>query len=854
MRLGDSVKPSRYAVELTITPGQDTFKGRIDIDVNLAQPQDTIWLNALDLKVSEAKVNAQTVEVVPGNKQVIGLTAAAPFKAGPAKIRIIYEGSISRVSSAGVFQLQEDKRWYVYTQFEPTDARRAFPCFDEPGFKVPWDIALRVPKQMMAIANTQQISETDGGSGMKLVKFATTRPLPSYLVAMGVGPFEAVDLPKGGRNKIPMRVIVPAGKKAEAAFASQAIPQLLGRLEDYFGIPYPYTKLDSLVMPISNFAMENAGLITYGEGLLLSKPDRDTIGRRRSCAVVVAHEMAHQWFGDLVTTAWWDDIWLNEAFATWMESKIVDGWKPDWKLPASEVEDRLGVMGLDSLVTSRKIRQPIAGDDDIANAFDGITYQKGAAVIKMFETWIGPDKFRAGVQSYLKSNSDKNATSPQFLAAISKAAGRDVAPAFSTFLDQAGVPVISAALKCDGPKPQVELEQKRYVPIGSTGVEPRNWQVPVCLKYEAGGKVQSQCDVLSDPRSSVTLKAATACPAWMIANSGGTGYYRTAYQGDVLSKIVKGPIDRLTLAEKLTVLGDIGPLVESGDEPVADALQIVQRFAQSKEREVVQRTMATASLALDDSVPSDLLPNARLYILDVYGARAIGLGWKPVKGETEDDRLLRESLVPFVARNARVESMIDEASDLAKAWLKDRNAIDPGLVNGVLTTAAISGDRAYFDALVAALDTDKDPRNRQSIFAALGSFRDPELVRAAMNLLLTGKYDVRESFYALLFEPLGHRDVRTLPFEFVRENLDALLAKLPREVGDDFSGSLPGVGGPVCDSAGRAQVESFFEDKVKDFTGGPRKLAQTLESIDLCIAQREKIGPDLAAFLRSFKM
>src|SRR6185369_2442583 len=280
--------------------------------------------------------------------------------------------------------------------------------------------------------------------------------LPSYLIAFAVGPFEFVDAGVAGSNRVPVRIVTPKGRAAEAKYAASVTATILTRLEEYFGIPYPYGKSDQVAVPVTmGFgAMENAGMVTYGQNILLADPERDTPGRQRGYAVTAAHELAHQWFGDLVTTAWWDDIWLNEAFATWMESKIVGQWKPEWRMENIDVSERLGAMETDSLVTTRRIRQPITSDDDIANAFDDITYQKGAAVIRMFETWLGPAKFRNGVQAYLKQNADGAATVTQFLAAISKAAGKDVSPAFSTFLDQAGVPVVSMDLQCDGGKTQ----------------------------------------------------------------------------------------------------------------------------------------------------------------------------------------------------------------------------------------------------------------------------------------------------------------------------------------------------------------------------------------------------------------
>jgi alanyl aminopeptidase len=851
LRLGDAARPLVYSVELTLNPNHETFSGVADIDLELRQPQDTLWLNALELEVSEATLNGKPAKSVPGDSQTVGLSTGQTLGAGRLRAHITYTGKVNRKSSAGVFALQEDNRWYVYTQFEPTDARRAFPCFDEPSWKTPWQIALRVPRDAMAVANTPQSTETDGGNGMKLVRFATSRPLPSYLVAFAVGPFEAVDLGKSGRKNTPMRVIVPHGKKDEAKFAAEIVPQLLTRLESFFGSPFPYAKLDSIVMPISNFAMENAGLITYGESELLSKPANDTIRRQRECAIVAAHEMAHQWFGDLVTTAWWNDIWLNEAFATWMEGKIVGEWKPEWHMETTAVSERLGAMSTDSLMAARQVRQPIASYNDIANAFDGITYEKGAAVIRMFENWIGPEKFRAGVQLYLKENADRSATASEFLSAVGKAAGKDVAPAFSSFLDQAGVPVVKMDLRCEG-KPELAISQKRYLPAGDKGSTVQKWQIPFCFRYEADGRVSRQCELFTDPRATVSLTDAKSCPAWVMGNSAADGYYRTAYEPGTLRRLVASGTGQLTVPEKIGLLGDIQALVTSGDIPAAEALAMVPKFAGEPEREVVAQTRSIAALAVSGAVPDDLLEKGRKFIRDVYGERAIRLGWKAGAEESDDTRLLRQDLVPFVAAEGHSQPLIEGARELANAWLKDHNAVQPDMTASVLQVAAQFGDRAFFDSLVAALDKEKNPRVRQRIFAALGSFENPDLARAGMQLFLTGDFDAREAFYPLLFGPLRNRATRTLPFEFLKQNLTAIEAKIPHEVGADFAAALPALGGGGCDASSKAQVQQFFQDRIKNYNGGPRRLAQTLDAIDLCINVRATAGPSIADFLRRY--
>jgi alanyl aminopeptidase len=850
LRLPATVRPIKQSAELTLVPGSDTFHGRIDFDLDVREPRDIIWLNATDLKISAATVNAEPAEVTPGTKAVTGITPKQPIPAGAARLHIEYEGHISRDSSAGVFQLEEAGNWYVYTQFEPTDARRAFPCFDEPSFKSPWQISLRVPAGLMAVSNTPEISSTPEPNGMKLVRFAETRPLPSYLVAFATGPFEVVDAGRSAKRKVPLRIIVPKGHAGEAGFAKESIPQILALLEDYFGLPYPYEKLDSIVMPISNFAMENVGLITYGESLLLSKPEQDTLNRRRGCASVVAHEMAHQWFGDLVTTGWWDDIWLNEAFATWTADKMMEQWRPEWHANVDRVEERLYAMGLDSLVSARRIRQPIESEGDIANAFDGITYQKGAAVIRMFEQYVGPDRFRRGVQLYLKQHADKNATATDFLAAVSAGAGRDVSPVFSSFLYQPGVPLVAAELKCGDGKAVLMLSQKRSLPVGSAGSDKDRWMIPVCVKYEMNGSERSECTVLAQGSAEMALKG-KSCPAWVLPNSGEDGYYRVAYRGDLLTRLLANGRDKLSTAEKVGVLGDIRASVRTGDMPAAAALKLVPQFASDPSSQVVSNAMGVVGLLPEDEIPAELVPKRADFIRSIFGARAEQLGWTPKPGESEDDQLMRQSLVPFVARGGQEKTLIDQAGKLAREWLETGKGVNPNMLGSVLGTAAQFGDRALFDSMLGAAKKAQDPRIRETLIGGLGSFRSPELARASMNLFLNKTFDIRESF-GLLFEPMNSRETSQMPFEFVRANLDQILQILPREVGGDFAAGLVEVGNAFCSPEGAEEVDRYFKDKVKDWTGGDRRLANTLEQIRLCSARKAALLPSYSEGLSNY--
>jgi alanyl aminopeptidase len=852
LRLDGSAQPLRYAVDLTIVPDRDTFHGSVDIDIDLRTPSTIIWINATGLTIVEANFRPQSgsampARTVPGGDQFTGFSFDREVS-GKGVLHVAYQGKISRSSSAGVFQLKEDREWYVYSQFEPTDARRAFPCFDEPGFKVPWQMTLHVPKDDLAVSNTPLESESNEPNGMKKVQFKATPPLPSYLVAFAVGRFDAVDA--GHVGATPVRVIVPNGKSAQAAYAVTAIPQLLKLLEDYFGIPFPYEKLDSVVMPVSDFAMENAGMITYSESTLLADPVRETINHKRELTGTCAHEMAHQWFGDLVTTAWWNDTWLNEAFATWMERKIPGEWRPEWHLDIAAVNARVNAMRQDELASARAIRQPIESNDDIANAFDDITYEKGAAVIEMFERWIGPEKFRSGVQLYLKQHAWGNATASDFEAAISSVAGKDVAPIFSSFLDQPGAPEVSVALKCSA-KPVLELAQKRSQPIGSQA-KPQTWQIPVCVAYEAGGVVHHECSILAEAKADMELAAAQTCPAWLLPNDGEAGYYQVAYQGDLLKQVLADRGAHLSVAERVGVLGDVDLMVGDGETSAGIALALVPEFSKDPASQVVQAAANIASLLKTESVPGDLREKGARFIRQEFGERAMALGWLAKLGDSDDTRLLRQKLVPFVASVGEQKDLIQEAEKLARGWLNKGQTISPEMLGPLLDVAAQFGDRDLFNLLQTKAVQERDHNLREVLLEALGSFRDPRLAAASLDLLLSKDFDLRESFYPLLFGPLSYAETRDVPFTFVKLHLDSLLKRLPREIGEDYAATLPTIGASFCDAKRRGELDSFFRDRVKDYTGGPRALAQTLEGIDLCISARQALAPELTAFLNKY--
>ncbi|HEX3759088.1 MAG TPA: M1 family aminopeptidase, partial [Kofleriaceae bacterium] len=583
LRLPRNFVPTGYRARLAIDPARDGFTGAIEIDGEVRERSKGFWLHGRGLKVASARLtrgdHAIRVDVAPAGEDLLSLHPAEPVDPGRVTIALEYTGGFDLVQGAGAYRHAFDGVPYIETQFEAISARRVFPCLDEPDNKVSWQLTLDVPRQLTAVANTAATGETALDDATKRIVFAPTRPLPSYLIAFGVGPFEIVDAGRT-RNGTPMRILALHGRAREAKWAAETTSRIVQLLEDYFAMPYPYDKLDQLARPtLFGGAMENAGLVTYASRLIMRDPEHISPGERLAWVSVAAHELAHQWFGDLVTTAWWDDIWLNEGFATWLAAKIVAQFDPAWHPDVLDTAARETALRADSVVTARRVRQPISNAGDIFQAFDGITYQKGANVLAMFEQAIGPDKFREGVRAYITKHRYGNATSADFIAAISEVAGRDVGPAFRSFLDQAGTPVVRSELRCEpGQPPRLALAQHRYVRPGSPPApEGTPWQLPVCVAYDRGGARGQTCGELTAPTGEIALDART-CPAWVFANAGGRGYYRISQPEAALVALRDRGWKLLTPAERLVAFGDASAFAATGELDIGLELSLVPRL------------------------------------------------------------------------------------------------------------------------------------------------------------------------------------------------------------------------------------------------------------------------------------
>jgi alanyl aminopeptidase len=846
LRLPGGVAPKHVTAELTIDPTQVAFQGKETIDLSLDAPVQLLWLNADGLQITSTNPPSQIVDQEPG---FVGLSFQTALPAGPSQLQIEWQGKLSNTDTDGGFRQQENGEWYAMTHFEPTGARRVWPSFDEPSFKIPWKMSLRVRKSDTAWFNTPIESTEDapgspGSDAQKVVHFVETKPLPSYLLAWAVGPYERADAGamKGGQ---PVGIVVTKGKTSWAKYSAQSSPRLMNLLQDYFGLPYHYRKLDLFEVPLGTGAMENPGLISFNQRINLARPGTQTPQFEIRAAQVEAHEFAHLWFGDMVTTAWWNDIWLNEAFATWGEAKIIQRFQPAWGEDADRVQATENAMQADQLLSARRIRQAIFSEGDIKTAFDGITYQKGSAVIGMFEQWVGPDKFQKGVHRYLTEHADKNATAADFLSAISSEAGRDVAPAFSTFLDQPGLPLVTQKVVCDAQGARVELAQFRYLPLGTQPRGAPRWQIPICVRTEKG----KTCTLLEEQSGKIDLPA---CPAWLVPNAAAAGYFRSSLDDAALSKLTKN-LARLTAPERMRTFFDADAVAHAGGADYGRTFELVKALADDQERHVVQGLLPTVIFARESGVVTEeMSPRYAAFVRAAFGRRARALGFTERKGEPLASRILRPLLLRIVADEGGDLALRAEAQKLALRWLGDHSVASPELASAALQIAAIDGDAMLYDRYLSAAKAEHDRQDRQRILDALGRFRDPDLVQKGFQVYLAeapaeqrgGDFDPRES-YALVSGPAQHFSTRELSLSFAEKNFDAIVARMPR----DFGGQVPNLGAGFCDEDHAAAMESFFSARARNFAGGERRLAQALEKVRQCAAFRSKAQASLAAFL-----
>ena len=845
--------PESYALDLRIDPAQKDFSGKVAIKLQLKQPSDHVWLHGKDLKVEkvtvvDAKGKAHPAKYVDAAPQagVVRVDFGRELGAQELTLNFVYTAPYNG-HLEGLYKVEHAGNPYVMTQMEPISARYAFPGFDEPDFKAPFDLRITLPEHDVAVANTAQVKSAKADKDWKTVTFATTQPLPTYLVAYMVGPWDinpAADIPPSQWRKqpLPLRGIAAAGQAHRMAHVLVETPVIIRTLEDYYGFGYPFDKLDLAAVPdFSAGAMENAGLVTFRDWLLLLDPDSAQRYVQGSFDVT-AHELAHQWTGDTVTMTWWNDLWLNEAFATWMQQKVTEKVHPEYRADLQRVDGAQRAMANDSLVSARKIRQPITGNGDIQTAFDSITYRKGAAVLGMFEAFVGEDTFRDGMRAYIKDHRFGNASADDLIDAIAKAADKGVKfkQAFGSFLDQSGVPMVTTQLDCSGKQPVLELAQSRYLPLGSTGSTQRTWGVPMCVRTPAG----TRCELFDSATGGMTLPD-TTCPAWYMPNAGARGYYRFSMAAQDLTRL-NGALDQLTDTEKLAYAEAIDAALCRGDIDAHDVLTAVRELAPSRTTQVALAPLSTFEWIWHHEARTDV-QKARLRDVAkaAYLPRLQALGYARKAGEPVEDTQMRSSLASTLGWTLKLPEVRAALLEQGDAVLKktadgklDFAAANPDIIGSALAVAVSERGKPAVDELIAALPATSDPAYRNAILGGLGGAPADQADR--VRDFAIGK-DVKVGEMARLF--YTNRDTaegRTAMWNWFVKHYDQVLVR----IGTFASGYLPGLaGGGGCSRAEAERMTQFFTPRLKELSGADRGLAQSTEPTLLCAAWRARQDP-----------
>jgi len=839
-QLPRTVLPENY--QLTLSPNfqTDKFDGDETITVRVAQPTSAITLNAAEITFGETTINqngaTQTAQVTSDPKaETATLTVPKALAAGPATIHIRYTGILNN-ELRGFYLSQVGQRKYGVTQFEPADARRAYPSFDQPDMKATFELTVVVDKGDMAISNGKVVSDTPGpGPDKHTVKFSTTPKMSSYLLALAVGEFQCE---AGQADGIPIRVCGTPEQKGRGHFALEAAEYSLRYYDRYFGIKYPYGKLDIIGVPdFSAGAMENVGCIIGRDILYFVDPKSSSYFLQKAVAEDgVAHEMAHQWFGDLVTMKWWDDFWLNEGFATWMSAKPIAAWKPEWNLATDDVQSAGQAMAVDSLSSTHPIHQEVETPAQALELADVISYNKTAAVLRMVEGYVGPALFRKGVNAYLAKYAYGNTTAPDFWNAITAAAKKPADKVMSSFVMQAGVPLVSVSASCSNGNTKVEVSQTRYfrnrelLNAGSKEL----WQIPVCLK--AGNR--EKCELLTSKTQSMEL---TGC-APVYANAGARGYYHSGYDAANLHHLAVGAQQDLSPAERVQLIDDAWAEVRVDRIRVGDFLALAESLKNDPTRAVADELAQELQYVDQHLTTGADRQQYEAWVRQTFGPVGEQLGWTPQPNDSEEQRARRADLLTLVGEVGHDPKLSEFSRQLTEKALRGE-AVDPTLIYPALNIATRNGDAALYDAIQKRAQSSGSPEEAFRFLRALGNFQKPALVERSLEYAVSSQVRSQDAPF-LIGRLMGNPDTQDQAWDWIRQHWSQVEAKLT-----NFStGAVVDGAGSFCDAGHKQQVQDFFSQH--PIPSAQRTLQQSLEFIANCVDLKQQQEPNLATWLQ----
>jgi aminopeptidase N len=847
-RLPTTIVPSHYKLLLDPDIGKQRFSGEETITVQVQQATSEMVLNSLGLEISLAEATAantvlQAQVTYDQPNEMVRLVFAKPVPKGTIGLHLQFSGNLT-AGLRGLYLSKSAKRQYAVTQFEGTYARMMFPGFDEPAFKATFDLSVIADRGDTAISNGRIIKdEPMPGSSRHKITFSTSPKMSTYLVALAIGDWQCLERTVDG---VPIRVCAEPDKKQYGQFALEAATQSVHFYNQWYGIKYPFEKLDMVAIPDYEWGgMENTASIFYRDTALLMDAKNASVFSKRGHATVVAHEIAHQWFGDLVTAAWWDDIWLNEGFATWMERKPIRAWHPEWHLEDDEAATAQRIIGQDSLSAARAIHGDPRTSAEIKEMFDGITYQKGGAVLGMLESYVGPDVFRSGVNAYLKAHANGNATSADFWRAMAKVSGKPVDKIMPTFVMQPGVPLVTVGGSCSNGKETLELSQQRFLlsPSGDSAKQEQVWSIPICTK--TANNTGSACYLMEKQTARFDMHA---CPGWFIANHDAKGYYRVFYQDPKnLVDVAAAAEKDLTVPERIAFVEDLWAMTRAGKEPVGIFLNVARELRPERNRLVVEFIADHMDTIGRSLVPEQNQKEYRKFVRQQFVPLAKEVGWNAGANDNDNDeqKALRASLLGILG-SAGDPDAVAAAQKITQSYIKDPGSVEGTIIGPALAVAAENGDATLYEQFTQAMGRARNIEDYYHFLFALTSFRQPEL--AQRTLALVGQGKIRQQDYVRLFPALlAESPAREIAWDYLKAHWDALAEKVTTFGG---SGAVSALGG-FCSIQKHDEIKQFFA--MHRAPGAERAVQQSLERITNCVEFKQLQGDNMRKVFEQYQ-
>lgn len=836
LRLGSDVTPTFQAVTLKLDPSGDDYSGSTRISIEVHRAVDSIRLHADGIEISGVHLDLDGTPISLthsiGN-DVLTLETSPTLRPGKYNLVIDFSNQFNK-QAVGLYRMQADGAGYAFTQFEPTDARKAFPCFDEPAFKIPFQMTITARQKDEVVTNTPLISESSDG-GWKTMRFAVTKPLPTYLLAIAVGPMESIEIPG---IPVPGRVYTVAGMSALAAYSSSMVAPILDAQQRYFGMAYPYKKLDFIAIPeYWPGAMEHPGAITFKDDIILFDKANVSAEQRRTVSRVISHELAHQWFGNLVTMEWWEDLWLNESFGDWMGEKITTELYPETKNELLELRNINGFMTGDSLVTSEPIRKTGTTASEMLQSV-GLAYNKGKSVIGMFERWIGEEAFRNGVNAYLLENAWGNARASDFWKALTDVAGADVASAMATFLEQPGVPLVEAYVVENG----IRLTQQRFSNYG-TELDAQTWHIPVGLRIGSEGKIIEKTVLLNQSEMLVEIEGLGTID-WVMPDADGAGYYRWNIGDRAIAAIAPGADKILNERERVAFLGNLGALLDAGAVGGDTYMKALGAFANDPEPFVVSAVISELDNVKDTFITEDLMEEFADYLNKTLSPAIERFGIDAKPDEDEAVSGFRPRLLYWLGVIGEEQQVVSWASETVASFTEDPTSIDPALAEVAVLIKAKKGDEFLFDQFVAAFEAADNPSAREIYLDALGGFENPAIRKKSLAYALDGPIRSNEIFKI----PNQLRNTEAgaeLFFDWLLNNYTTVTTRMP----PIWLPFMP-LSGDGCDIERMEKAKIFFAQPKIKVDGTDKQMAKVEAGVLDCAALRKREGGRVRTYLK----